>query len=258
MRRNLVKKKLMAGETVIGTMIQEMVSPSSAQIVKQLGFDFFMLDMEHGPYTLKYAGDILRVGRILDLCPVVRVASAEYHLICQPLDHGAMGVMLPRTETREQVELLVESVKYPPMGKRGYSSESPHTEYTFGPVPEYIEMNNEDTLVIVQIERKAAVDNLDEILSVPGVDVALMGLEDLSISLGRPGQSDHPDVSAAVEKVIAACERHNVVSGIHTGGAETLLGWMDKGMRYIMCSCDLCFMMDAAAADLAKLRCKTS
>src|SRR5437870_1577263 len=139
MRRNLVKQRLKNGEIVIGTMIQEMRTAASAQIMKAAGYDFFMLDMEHGAYSLETAADILRVGRLLDMCPLVRVAGPEYHLITGPLDHGAMGIMLPRVEARAQVEKLVECMKYPPAGKRGCSSDAPHSEYVFGPLREFLD-----------------------------------------------------------------------------------------------------------------------
>jgi 2-keto-3-deoxy-L-rhamnonate aldolase RhmA len=254
MRRNLIKQRLLNGETVIGTMIQEMRVPSIAQIMKVVGFDFFMIDMEHGSYSLETAADILRVGRMLDMCPLVRVHSPEYHLITGPLDHGAMGIMLPRIETRAHVEKLVESMKYPPQGKRGCSSDAPHSEYVFPPLTEFLQTNNEDTLVITQIERQVAVERIDDLLSVPGVDVALIGPEDLSVSYGVPAETSHPSVVAAIDRVIESARRHHVVSGIHMGGIEPLKGWMEKGMRMIMYSSDLGFLMEGGAAGLGQLR----
>ena len=254
MRRNITKQRLQTGETVIGTMIQEVRTPAIAQILKQIGFDFFMIDMEHGSYSLETAADIIRVGRLLDMCPFVRVRSPEYHLIAGPLDHGAMGVMLPRVENREHVETLVKSMKYPPLGKRGCSSDAPHAEYDFGPLTEFIEINNQDTLVIAQIERKVAIENIDDLLSVPGVDVAFVGPEDLSVSMGIPGETGHPLIEEAVETVIAAAQRHNVVPGIHIFDVADLESWVGKGMRFYMYSSDLSFIMEAGAAGLGQFR----
>jgi len=254
MRRNLLKKRLLSGETVIGTMVQELRTPAIAQILKQVGFDFFMIDMEHGAYSLETAADIIRVGRLLDMCPLVRVGSLEYFLIAQPLDQGAMGIMLPRIETRKEVEKLVELMKYPPWGKRGCSSDAPHAEYIFGDLTEFVNVNNEDTLVIAQIERKAAVEHIDDLLSIPGVDVALIGPEDLSVSLGIPGQNLHPMMVEAIDKVIQSAQRFKVVAGIHMGNLEALKKWMARGMRMIMYSSDLGFIMDAGSMGLAQLR----
>lgn len=254
MRRNILKQRLKNGETVIGTMVQEMRVPAIAQILKVVGFDFFMIDMEHGSYGLETAADIIRVGRLLDMCPLVRVHGADYNLITGPLDHGAMGIMLPRVENRSHIELLIEAMKYPPVGKRGCSSDSPFAEYVFDPLKEFLQTNNEDTLVITQIERAVAIERLDELLSVPGVDVALIGPEDLSVSLGFPGDTTHPTVVGAIEHVIETATRHGVAAGIHMGSVEALRHWMDKGMRMIMYSSDLGFLMESSAAGLAQLR----
>ena len=162
--------------------------------------------------------------------------------------------MLPRVEARHDVEALVEAMKYPPMGKRGCSSDAAHSEYSFGPLPEFIEAHNQDTLVIAQIERKAAVERIDDLLSVPGVDVALIGPEDLSVSLGVPGQSEHRVVVEAVEEVIASAARNGVVSATHSGSVEMLQSWMAKGMRMLMYGSDLSFLMEAGEAGLGRLR----
>ncbi len=254
MRRNSVKRRLLAGETVIGTMVQEVPNPSIAQILHAVGFDFFMIDMEHGAFSLESAAQILRVGRILDMCPLVRVRSPEYHLIAAPLDHGAMGIMLPRVESRGDVEALVEAMKYPPAGKRGCSSDAPHSEYRFGPLPEFLETNNDDTLVIAQIERKEAIDRIDDVLATPGVDVALVGAEDLSVSLGVPGETRSAQVIEAIDEVVAAAERHNVVSAIHLGSVDYLETWAAKGMRMLMYGSDLQFLMEASEEGLTRLR----
>ena len=254
MRRNIVKQRLLRGETLIGTMVQEVSTPSIAQVFKEVGFDFFMVDMEHGPFSLQNAAQVLRVGRLLDMCPLVRVAGPEYHLITGPLDHGAMGIMLPRVESRDHVEALVSFMKYPPVGVRGVSSDAPHSEYRFGPLREFLETNNEDTLAIAQIERSAAIESIDDLLSVPGVDAALIGPEDLSVSLGVPGDTGHHLVVEAIDRVIAAAERNNVVPGIHMGSVEALKAWMAKGMRLLMYNSDLGFLMDSSAAGLAQLR----
>lgn len=254
MRRNSIKRRLLAGETVIGTMVQEVTNPSVAQILNAVGFDFFMLDMEHGLFNLETAAQILRVGRILDMCPLVRVRSPEYDLISAPLDHGAMGVMLPRVENRGEVEMLVQAVKYPPVGKRGCSSDAPHSEYRFGSLAEFVDTNNDDTLVIAQIERREAIDRIDELLSTPGVDVALVGSEDLSVSLGVPGETQSSPVIEAIDKVVAAAERHNVVSAIHLGSVESLQGWAAKGMRMLMYGSDLQFLMESSEQGLNRLR----
>ena len=184
MQRSNLRQHLKSGETLIGTMVQEVRTPAIAQILDQVGFDFFMLDMEHGALNLETAAEIMRAARLAGIPPLVRVAGPQYELIGRILDQGAVGVMLPRVESRADVDFLVQSIKYPPLGKRGMSSDAPHSGYRARPLAEFVEINNADTIAIAQIERKAAIENIDHILSVPGVDVALVGPEDLSVSLG--------------------------------------------------------------------------
>ncbi|HZQ08588.1 MAG TPA: aldolase/citrate lyase family protein [Anaerolineae bacterium] len=258
MHRNLIKARLKRGEIIFGTMIQEMRTPAIGQLLRQSGFDFFMLDMESGAYDLETALGILQVGRFADMCPLVRVISPEYHLIARILDQGAMGIMAPRIESRAEVCRLVEAAKYPPLGKRGFASNGPHLEYELVKLPEVLQAANEDTLVIAQIELQAAVEQIDDLLSVPGVDVALIGPKDLSISLGVPGETNHPSVVAAIERVIAAGNRHGVVTGIHVDSIEGLRAWMNKGMRMIMYGSDVSFLANASRAGLQQLRANTS
>ena len=254
MRRNALKGQLKSGGTAIGTMIQEMTNPSIAQILHSVGFDFFMIDGEHSPFNPETVHGIVRAGRLLDMSPLVRVRALEYSLIAGYLDSGAMGLMLPRVEEPEHAETLVSYMKYPPVGVRGLSSDASHSEYQFGSLKEFIEIQNDETFTIVQIERKAAIDNLENILSVDGVDGALVGPEDLSLSYGVPGETSHPDVEKAIQKVVDVSNACGVVPGIHIGSVEALTGWHAKGMRMLMLNSDLGFMLDAGEAGLANLK----
>jgi 2-dehydro-3-deoxyglucarate aldolase/4-hydroxy-2-oxoheptanedioate aldolase len=255
MQRSTLRQRLKNGETVIGTMVQEVRTPAIAQILKQVGFDFLMLDLEHGAFDLETAAEIIRVARLAEIPPLVRVAGPQYELIARILDQGAVGVMLPRVERRAEVELLVQSIKYPPLGKRGMSSDAPHSGYCFKPLAEFVELNNEDTIAIAQIERRAAIENIDEILSVPGVDVALVGPEDLSVSLGLQEGDLQARVTRAIETMMASARRHRVVSAIHMGNVEQLQDWLRKGMGMVMYSSDLGFLMgDPSKGGLERLR----
>ena len=255
MQRSTLRQRLKRGETLIGTMVQEVRTPAIAQILKQVGFDFFMLDMEHGAFNLETAAEIIRAARLVGIPPLVRVAGPQYELIGRILDQGAVGVMLPRVESRAEVEFLVQSIKYPPLGKRGMSSDAPHSGYDFKPLAEFVEINNDDTIAIAQIERKAAIENIDDILSVPGVDVALVGPEDLSVSLGLQEGDLQARVTRAIETMMAAARRHGVVSAIHMGNVERLQDWLRKGMSMVMYSSDLGFLMgDPSKGGLERLR----
>ncbi|MBI3962963.1 MAG: aldolase, partial [Deinococcus sp.] len=235
MKPNKTKQILKNGGSAIGTMVSEFTSPELGRLLAAAGFDFIIIDNENSTHSFESDSAIIRSAADWGLTPLVRVTDTEYHLIARTLDAGAQGLMVPRVETRPQVERIVNSVKYPPVGRRGWGVRPVHTDYEAVTVPETIAHLNAHSLVIIQIETKLALDNLDDLLSVPGVDVALIGPNDLSISLGVPGELRHKKMVAGGDAVVAACQRHGVAAGIHVGNTEDLLFWHSRGMRALMC-----------------------
>ncbi len=254
MRENRVRKMLAAGKIPIGTMIGDVRTPAMAQILAAAGLDFVMLDLEHGTYDLPLAADIIAAARQANVTPLVRVADCQYHLISQPLDAGAQGVMVPRIETRAQVEQAVDAVRYPPLGSRGAAVTKGHNDYRKAPLAEFVQRANREVMLILQIERAQAVENIHDLLSVPGVDAALIGPNDLSLSLGVPGEVEHPRVTTAIERVLEACRQAGIVAGLHTSDPKTLRYWMERGMRLIMCSSDVHMLYAGASQIVHNLR----
>lgn len=254
MRPNKVKRALKRGEAVFGTMIGDIRMPAIGNILAEMGFDFMFIDMEHGPYTIEQVDDFARVARLSGIAPLVRVPDAEYFLMSRPLDAGAQGLMIPRIKSRAQVEFIVQSTKYPPMGERGCSILKGHSDYHAEPVKEFTRQANEENLVILQIELKEAIENIDDILSVPGVDVALIGPNDLSLSLGVPDELTHPIMEAAIQKVVDSAKRHGVAAGMHVANTDVLRSWMRRGMTMITWSSPLNMMISAGKAGLAALK----
>lgn len=254
MKPNDTKRKLLAGGTVFGTMIGEVRNPMIANVLANAGFDFMFIDMEHGTYNLETVQDIVRVARLANITPLVRVPNPDYHLISRPLDLGAQGFMVPRIETRQQVEGIVSAATYPPHGIRGCSQLKGHSDYIKEPLLDFVTQSNEEKLIILQIERQRAIEHIDELVSVPGVDVALIGPNDLSLSLGIPGQMDNPLLRDSIQKVVDACQRHNRVAGIHISNLDTLRYWMGQGMRMIAWNSPLGMIMSAAQSALATLK----
>ena len=254
MRKNEVKRALKEGKTVIGTLIQEVRTPAIAQIFAGIGFDFLFVDMEHGAYDLVQAADIAKIARLEGICPLARVPDVRYAPLGRMFDIGMMGLMVPRVETREQVEQIVSELKYPPVGRRGCSISGGTNEYRSQPTGTFIVESNKETLVILQIERRQAIEDIDALLSVEGVDVAFVGPGDLSIDLGVPGQSDHPVVIQAIDRVLESCERHNVVPGIHLNNADPLVEWIRKGARMITWSTDIWMLRLSGSQALGQLR----
>jgi 2-keto-3-deoxy-L-rhamnonate aldolase RhmA len=253
LKPNKVKQALKHGEPVVGTMMSEVRSPGFIWMLANTGFDFVFIDMEHGTYDLQTASDLIKVARLAGIIPLVRVPDLAYHLVAQALDAGAMGLMLPRVETREQVERFVSFMKYPPAGVRGGTSGRGHTDYGGAGPQELVAHMNEHTMAIVQIERKRAVDEIDSLLTVPGVDAALIGPFDLTISLGEPNATA-PAVDEAIQQVVDAARRHGVASGIHSPDPATVLKWQRRGMTMLMCNSDLGFFSAGAQQTLGALR----
>src|SRR5215212_1022101 len=253
LKPNRVKQALQRGEPVIGTMMSEIRSPGFIWMLASAGFDFVFIDMEHGTYDLPTVADMIKVARLAEIVPLVRVPDLTYHLVATVLDAGAMGLMLPRVEARAQVEQFVSFMKYPPMGVRGATTGRGHTDYGGATPQELVSHMNEHTLAILQIERKQAIDDIDSLLAVPGVDVAVIGPFDLTISLGEASTSASA-VDAAIQRVVEAGRRHNVATGIHIGDTATVLKWHRQGMTMLACSSDLGFFSAGAQQVHAALR----
>jgi len=246
MKPNALRTRLLAGQPVVGTMIQEISTPFIVHAFANAGFDFVYVDMEHGRFNLETAAGLIQTIRLTDMVPLVRVPDNQYHLIARVLDAGARGVMIPRVETREQAEKAVQAVRYPPLGQRGLAVARGHNDYKRQDSIVFSQEANRENLVIVQIESKQAVECVDEIVSVPGVDIALIGPGDLSQSLGITLKMDHPDMVAAIEKVIAACKRHDVIVGLHVGDLKAIKYWSQNGILLLSGSSDLDILLDGS------------
>ena len=246
MKQNSLRTRLLAGQPIVGTMIQEISTPFIVHAFANAGFDFVYVDMEHGRFSLETAAGLIQTIRLTDIVPLVRVPDNQYHLIARVLDAGARGVMIPRVETREQAEKAVQAVRYPPLGQRGLAVARGHNDYKRQDSIVFSQEANRENLVIVQIESKQAVECVDEIVSVPGVDIALIGPGDLSQSLGITLKMDHPDMVAAIEKVIAACKRHDVIVGLHVGDLKAIKYWSQNGILLLSGSSDLDILIDGS------------
>lgn len=230
---NLMKQALREGRSLIGTMISEFRQPAVVQLLANAGFDFVIIDNEHGPFNIETIADLSRAARYAGLTPIVRVPDLAYPYLAQSLDSGAQGVMIPRIFNVEQVRQAAQIVRYPPAGMRGCAFNRGHTDFKAGPLVETMAQLNEETMLIIQIETGEAVEAIEEIVSTPGVDVALIGPTDLSIALGVPGQLDAPQLQSAIERTIAACQRHQVFPALHINDVGLAAYWAKRGMRLL-------------------------
>ena len=242
---NHLKKLLQAGESVVGLIVLELRQPSIMQVLANAGFQFVIIDGEHGAYNLETIADLSRTARQVDVTPVVRVPDINYVYIAQALDVGAQGIMVPRITHAKQVKETVQLMKYPPDGIRGNAQGVGYTRFSSGPVDEVMACVNRETMLIVQIETRESLENIEDIASVPGVDVALVGPNDLSISLGIPGQVDASPMREGIQKVIDTCQKRGVYPAIHTNNLDIATYWAQQGMRLVSSNTELTLMTKA-------------
>lgn len=254
LKQNRVKQALKRGEVCFGTMVSAVRSPQIAQILAAAGFDFFVVDTEHGAADTESLANLMTVAYAEEIVPLVRVTDTHYHLMARTLDCGALGLVCPRVETREQVLKIVRSTKYQPLGERGAAVSGIHTAYRRVAHADYMEWANEHTMVVIQIESKDAVDRIDELVSVEGVDATWIGPFDLAQTMGLVGRWDDPALVQCYERVIAACDTHGVAPGIHLRDVGRLAHWVGEGMRLATYSVDYELVIDAGRAALTSLR----
>ncbi len=254
MKPNPLRLKLEAGETIYGTMSQDSRSPSISLIMEQAGCDFMFFDMEHGPNDIGVVTDMVKVARGTKVVPLVRVPDDLYHLMARVLDAGAMGIMVPRVETREQVERIIENTHYPPMGVRGCSVPKGHNDFIPQNVWEFTEQANREPMIILQIEREKAIENIDELLSVDGVDACVLGPVDLSLSMGMRDKDVLTALEPTIQIVLDSAKKHDVPCGIHVGNLDWLIEWDKRGMQIICYSNDIVFLRSGATIGISKLR----
>lgn len=249
-----LKRRLAQGEKLVGTMVNLMDHPDLARILKICGLDFFMIDCEHGYFDPGAAGKLFGLAREAGMPPFVRIPEVRRDLVLTFMEMGAAGILLPQTDTVEQAQKLVQYAKYAPLGSRGVSLLRPHSRYEPGSGPEYMKTANDETVLMVQIESETAVEHVEQILAVPGIDVAFVGPADLSQSLGIMGQTEHPRFVGAVERIVAAAQREGKFAGIHFMAPAPLRAWMAKGMSFNLLANEITFMMSSAREWVQKVR----
>jgi len=246
MRKNVVREKLKNGEPVFGMMVTEFDSPAIPVILADAGLDFFILDMEHGTFTLPAALAILQTARLANITPLIRVPDGMYHVIAPVLDAGGLGIVVPRVETRDVAARSIAAMRYPPLGVRGIYGGKANNEYRPVKLMDYTRAANEEILSIIQIESKRAVECAEELLSTPGLDGVLVGPWDMALSMGV----DPSDaiVSEMTQKVLDIAKKNKVACGIHVGDPGVIKQWQAKGMTFLSCMGDLEMLRNSAYA----------
>ena len=245
-----LKARLQAGEQLMGTMVT-VPDPTIAEILAATGFDWLFIDGEHGPLDTREVLSILQA--VGDQVPcVVRVPTCAEAPIKKMLDIGAAGIIVPQVNTAEQAADVVRYAKYAPEGARGVGLARAHGYG--GRFAEYLANANEDVLVVVQAEHALAVENIEEIVRVEGVDAVLLGPYDLSASLGKMGEVTDPVVTHAIDKITAACKVVSMPLGYFGVSAEAIKPYAEQGYTLLVAGVDTLLLGGAAGRLLKSMR----
>lgn len=235
------KQKIKNKELTIGSWIT-LGDPAIAEIMAKVGFDWLVIDMEHSGLSFAQAQEIIRVIDLCKVTPLVRVMENNANMIKRYLDAGAHGVVIPMVKSKEDAQKAVNAVKYPPLGTRGVGLARAQN-YSLD-LDTYLKWNQENSIVIVQVEHIKAVENLEEIMSVKGVDGFIVGLYDLSGSLDCPGDFGHPKVKEALDLIWEKSKKFGYLMGEHIVRPEPglVLDKIKQGVKFIGFSDDFLFL----------------
>ncbi len=251
MQPHQVKAKLKRGEAVFGSFVY-IPSPRLTELIALSGFDFVVIDQEHGPITIESAEPMVQACEVTGCTPIVRVPYLQSHAILQALDIGAMGIHVPNVSNSADAKKAVGYSKYAPAGNRGLAAVRAARYGLREKLSEYCERANEEVLVAIHIEDLEAIQNLDDLLSVEGVDVYYLGPTDISNSMGQPGLLDtkvQKVVDGAIEKIVKAGR----IAGMITTSQEAARRYLDMGVRYLATHA-LHFMVAGSQTFLNKLK----
>jgi 2-dehydro-3-deoxyglucarate aldolase/4-hydroxy-2-oxoheptanedioate aldolase len=253
LRKNPIRRRLDAGEVVLGTMVTEFATPAVARLTAAAGAEFTLFDLEHTGYGIERMRGVLAAAQAADTVPFLRVPDAAYDLIARGLDLGALGVMVPAVESAEEAELVAASARFPPLGRRGFGLLM-RDEWEPDGIPATLEKANAETLVLVQIETAAGLDAVDEIAAVDGVDVLWIGHFDLTASLGIPGDFGSSRYREAVDRILAAGAAARKPVGMVCNSPEEGADLVARGFRILSYSLDIVLYEDSVRAGIDALR----
>ena len=244
--KDALRSRLAEGGIAAGLVVVHSRTPSIARMAASCGYHWLFLDLEHGTMSLDQASQIAIAALDAGITPVVRVPANEPAWIGRVLDGGAIGIVVPHVDTAEDARRAVDAARYPPAGSRSLSGLLPQLSYRPLPAPEVMRQAEALTLVVALIETRAAIDQVEAIAATPGLDALQVGTSDLSVSLGVPGEVEHPKVQDAVRRTIEACRRHGKIAAV--GGAyreDALKLYAGLGARLMLVGNDLALLMGA-------------
>lgn len=253
--KNITKEKILKGDLSLGVGLRQSRTSDIGKIMATSGYDWLFIDMEHNSMSVDIASQISVAAQDAGITPIVRVPDFAHHHATRVLDCGAMGIVFPHVDDAKTAEKLVSYCLFPPHGHRSMTGALPQLNFEQLPIPEVAKIINENMIVVIMLESPIAIDNVEEIAAVEGIDVILIGTNDLCMEMGIPGDYSNPKIKEAYSKVISACNKFNKIPGM--GGVydeELMSEYINMGMKFILSGSDLSFMMASAKQRSKNLR----
>lgn len=238
MRSSRILAKLRRNEPVLLTTVH-FTDPSCAELTSLMGFDGIWLDLEHHGYSVQTADNLMRAARVGTSDILARPGKGEFMRMARLLEAGASGILYPRCDSAAEAREVVRWAKFAPLGTRGFDGGNPDMPYCSMPMTEYLQKANAETFIAIQIEDPTALDQVEEIAAVEGVDIVFLGPADFSILSGVPGQFDHPLLEEAMKRINAATQKHGKHWGMPTFSPDHARRIMDRGARFLAHGADI-------------------
>jgi 2-keto-3-deoxy-L-rhamnonate aldolase RhmA len=229
-----LKEKIAGGQEIVGIMIQDVTSPIFIPIIAQIGYDFVILDQEHGPSTYLDVQNFVLAAKNTDLAILVRSTNISHQYIARILDMGADGLMIPHVDSPQEAHEVIKWAKYPPQGYRSWGMRPTLSKVSMRDKKDYINKTNETTVIFAQVESEESAGYADEIVSTPGIDGVIIGPADFTMNLGIPGEFTNPKFTEHAERVLKTCQKHSKAFGIHFGDINLTNEWRSKGMNILL------------------------
>lgn len=234
-----LRQALQDGKQVVGTMTTLCRNPRWAQVYADLNIDYLIIDTEQSPSNRSEVADFASALSGVGIAPIVRVPEPDPHLTIMALDAGAEGVLVPYCETAEQVKQVIAAARLRPLKGALHELARVRGDYPSDSTRLYLEQRNRDVVMMIGIESPPAVENLESILHVPGIDVIFIGPNDLSVSMGLPDQPDHPKFNETIRYIIETSQAHGVAAGGHWFSPRDVKKWQAVGSRFILFTNDI-------------------
>jgi 4-hydroxy-2-oxoheptanedioate aldolase len=243
-KNRTIRERLAAGESLFGPFLK-IPAATPVEIVGYAGFDFCVIDLEHSPYTIERAEDLVRAAQVAGVAPVIRAFDGQPSTLVHALDTGCEGVLVPHVQSRAEAERVVQGARFYPLGERGMDPHARAARFRSVPKEVYFAQANERTLVGAQVEGMEGVQNLDDIVDVEGIDLIFIGPYDLSQALGVPGQLDAPVVVEKIGQIVDVARARGKALGIYADNVEEARHWRDLGIQFVAVSIDVYIFLRA-------------